>query len=127
MVNKMSKLAITLLPGTEALYKCCQSLLPVLLVERLQPVLLFALNHCCQSRNCIFICSGRACSCHVACKVESLEEASSGIDEEITQWLQEVNDVLDGPEFAPGILTERKVIGKGLLGQWCCGTVEKFW
>jgi len=52
----------------------------------------------------------------VACRVESFEGAPGGIDEEIAQWLKAVNDVLDISEFAPDILTARKVIAKGLLG-----------
>src|SRR2546429_4142034 len=98
MVDKMSKLAITLLPGTETRCECCQSLFPVHLVEWLTPVLLFALNHCCQSWKGIFIRSGRAspwCACHVACRVGSLEGAPCGIDEGVAQRLKAGYYVVD--------------------------------
>src|SRR2546426_6359474 len=125
MVGKMSKLAITLLPITEAPGKCCQSLLPVFLVERLQPVQFFVLSHSCQAWKGDFTCRGRVHPCYVACQVESIEDASRGITEEIAQWLQAVNAVLDGPEFAPGRLTVRKFICMGLFGYRRCGVVQK--
>jgi len=115
----MSKQDITLQPSTETNYECCQSLIPVLMVEWLLPVLIFALNHCCQSWKGIFIRGDRASLWHprhVARRVESFEDAPGGIDEEIAQWLKTVNDVLDVSKFAPDILTTRKVITKGLLG-----------
>src|SRR2546423_13042643 len=104
MVDKMSKLAITLLPGTETRYECCQSLFPVLLVEWLLPVLLFALNHCCQSWKGIFILSGRTSPWHpfhLTRLVETLEARPCGVDAKIKQLFTEVKKLIQFSIYFP--------------------------